>query len=389
MMIVLHSLFRDSLLVGKSMNAMRFISVTLLVVHALLHSIGFFRAFGFMPAGKAGGNATVALSPAIEKSSGIIWLTVCLLFLSATALYMLERNWWWMLAIVALVLSQILIIIYWKEAGYGTIANIIILFAAMAGYGSWSFNRMAAKEIQSLAAEVSDANVVNLDESESLPPIVQKWLRNSGVNGRGINTVHLKQSGEMLTSPDGNWMPVTSEQYFTVNPPGFVWLARVNESGIVSFSGRDRYEDGKGHMLIKVLNLFPIVNADGAAIDQGTMVRYLAETVWFPSAAVSDYIKWKELDSLKAEATMTYTGITASGVFTFNAAGDVESFEAQRYYDRDGIAILETWYVAMSPDSYQEFDGVRIPTRSSVTWKLESGDFTWYKLEIQEVVYDP
>jgi len=151
--------------------------------------------------------------------------------------------------------------------------------------------------------------------------------------------------------------------------------------------GRDRYLNGKGHMLIKLLSLIPVVNVSGPEIDQGTLVRYLSEIVWFPSAALEEYIQWEQVDDTHAKATMTYGDITANGVFEFNADGDVVSFLADRYYTtEDGIELLP-WLITVDSNGYTEFEGVRIPTHGTVTWKMESGDYTWLKVQITDVDY--
>jgi len=85
---------------------------------------------------------------------------------------------------------------------------------------------------------------------------------------------------------------------------------------------------------------------------------------------------------------MSYSGITASGVFAFNTDGDVVSFEAKRYYDRKEGPTLETWFIAVDENSYREFESIRIPAKSAVTWKLKIGDFNWFKLEITNVKYN-
>ena len=53
-----------------------------------------------------------------------------------------------MIAVPALVLSQLLIIMYWQDAKYRTIANVIILVGFVIGYGAWSFNTMAKNELE-------------------------------------------------------------------------------------------------------------------------------------------------------------------------------------------------------------------------------------------------
>lgn len=43
-----------------------------------------------------------------------------------------------MIAVPAMVLSQILIILYWKDAKFGTIANVIILATMIVEYRVWN-----------------------------------------------------------------------------------------------------------------------------------------------------------------------------------------------------------------------------------------------------------
>ncbi|MBK8192176.1 MAG: hypothetical protein IPK76_02755 [Lewinellaceae bacterium] len=98
---------------------------------------------------------------------------------------------------------------------------------------------------------------------------------------------------------------------------------------------------------------------------------------------MSEYIQWEALDdSLSAQATMHYGDVVASGMFRFTPEGDPLGFEALRYYDRKSGATLEKWLVETDPDSFREFDDIRIPTRSTVSWQLESGVFSWLKLDI-------
>jgi hypothetical protein len=183
-------------------------------------------------------------------------------------------------------------------------------------------------------------------------------------------------------------MPVTAQQYIVVDKPGFIWIADVKPAPFVHLSGRDKYEDGHGQMLIKLLSLFPVANAKGPHTDQGTLLRYLAETVWAPGAALSKYITWEQLDSMSAQATMTYCGVSASGIFTFNQQGDFIRFEARRYYDRKTGPTLENWLVEVEKQGYKEFEGIRVPAKTTVTWKLAQGDFTWFKLEITQMGYN-
>ena len=221
-----------------------------------------------------------------------------------------------------------------------------------------------------------------------LPEVVRRWLKRSNVIGKEmISSVYLKQKGKMRISPSGRWLPVKAEQHNTIDPPGFLWLADVRVAPLIHLSGKDSYRNGKGHMLIKLFSLIPVTNVSGPEIDQGALLRYLAETVWFPTAALASYITWKEIDSSRAEATMSYGDVTASAQFSFTTEGDFESLDAQRYYDRKTGATLAHWHIQTDRSRYQTFEGFRIPAKSDVTWKLKDGDFTWYQVEITNAEY--
>ena len=92
------------------------------------------------------------------------------------------------------------------------------------------------------------------------------------------------------------------------------------------------------------------------------------------------------MDENTATATMSYKGITASGVFTFNEIGEVVHFKADRYGEFDGEYSLKTWSIPLS--DYKEFNGIKIPTRGKVTWELEDGDFNWYNFEVITAEYN-
>lgn len=369
---------------------LRIFFMLLILIHGLIHLLGFVKEFGLANVEQLKGKTLIAFSGSSAYAIGILWLLTAILFLLSGILFFIKKDWWWMIGAVTVLLSQSLIILYWQDAKFGTLANFIFLVAIILAYGSWSFNRITKNEISAFLPKTVEANtIITKEMTSSLPPVVQRWLYHSGIIGKEMaNTVYLHQKGQMKTTQEGNWMRVEAEQYFTLADPGFIWLADVRANRFIHLYGRDKYQNGRGHMLIKALSIIPVADAKGKEIDQGTMLRFLGESVWFPSFALSKYLKWEEIDSTSAKVTMTYAGASASGVFRFNSNGDLVSFEAKRYYDRKEGATLEDWLVTADPTAYKEFEGVRVPAKLSVTWKLKSGDFTWYKLEVEEVKYN-
>ncbi|MCF6405310.1 hypothetical protein L3C95_20565 [Chitinophaga filiformis] len=269
--------------------------------------------------------------------------------------------------------------------------SIAVIFAFILRYYYVRFYKLLDADREKLLLQYCTQYPAILTEASihHLPAVIKLWLARSGVLNRAfVGAVHLHQQGEMRTSHNGKWMPVEAEQLFSTTVPAFLWAANVKMFPFLHLAGKDNYINGKGHMLISLLSAIPIVNAKGPAIDQGSLVRYLAETVWFPYAAVNDHIRWKEVDELTAWATITYKGISASALFRFNEEGDFISLTAKRYYLAKGRTTLEDWLVETGPGAYRLFEGIRVPDRLQVTWLLKSGRFTWFLLKITDIKYN-
>ncbi len=295
-----------------------------------------------------------------------------------------------MMTIITAIISQILIIAVWKDAKFGTIANIIALLVAIPCFAHIRFTKMAAFESKTILARMPNANteIITKEMLNNLPPVVQKWLTRSGVIGKEkTSTVRLKQKGEMKIKPDGKWMPFTATQYFTANEPAFVWTTDVQMMPLVTLTGRDKFENGYGEMTIKLLSLYKVAYGhDNEKINSATMIRYLAETSWFPAAALSKYIQWEAIDSVSAKATLTDNGLKVSGIFKFTEQGDMTGFTADRYYGTADNAKLEKWVV--ETEDWKDFSGIRIPYKSKVIWKLKAGDFNWAKMELTDLEFN-
>ncbi len=269
------------------------------------------------------------------------------------------------------------------------IATIIIIGFLGSFFANKRFNKKVSREIKDLFRnnKKSDKSKIQRSDIKDLPDNVQNWLKSSKVIGRGkINSARLKQKAVMRLDRNKSWMLADAEQYFTVGKPGFIWKARIKAAPFMYIVGRDMYFEGKGNMLIKFMSMIPIANSSGPKIDQGTLLRFLAETVWFPTAALEDYIKWEKVNDKKAEATMSYDETSESGIFTFNENGDVIKFEADRYREMGGNYSKERWVIDIT--EHKILNGIKIPTKGKITWELDSGDFTWFKFEIKEIEYN-
>lgn len=359
-----------------------FLAVVMLL-HGLIHSMGFAKAFGFTKADR--------LTAAIPWPFGLLWLLATLVFSVSAIALLSKKEWWPAMAILAAAISQILIIIYWKDAKYGTLANILILLASIPSYGSYRFQNQAIKAARTQWVHEVSANTAVVDSQDlaHMPPTIQKWMLASGVVGRQKPvSAHIKQKGRMKRDPDGKWMPFTAAQYIDTRAPGFVWIAKVTAFPLVYLDGQDKLEKDKGEMRILLSGLFPVVDVGpGDKINPAALQRYLAEIGWAPSAALNEHMVWEALDTHSAKATISIGNLAVSGIFKFNSQGDMISFETERYFGDGADARLEKWLIEVL--EHREFQGYTIPSKCMVTWKLWEGDFNWLALEIEEVNYYP
>ena len=105
---------------------MRQIFVIFLVMHALIHLLGFLRAFNlFIPPNPL---------PPISRPFGMAWLLAFVLFGFYIIMFIYKDTNWWVYGFIASIVSQLLVIRFWKEAKFATIANIIVFVECFIGY---------------------------------------------------------------------------------------------------------------------------------------------------------------------------------------------------------------------------------------------------------------
>lgn len=361
---------------------MRIALIILIVIHGIIHLFGFIKAFGI--------SEFNAISQPISKAYGMLWFLTFLLLATTIILNFIQSDYWWLSGLFAVIVSQVLIFNYWSDAKLGTIVNVIILLASIIGFSSFNFkNKIKEERIELYKnAQLENQEIISLETLRGLPTIVQKWLTNTGIVGtQNVFNVYLTQELQLKLKPDQeNWNVGKAEQYFTIQPPAFNWNINTQINSILSVVGRDKFEDGKGEMIIKFLSLIPVANAkDERKIHQATLQRYLAEIVWFPSAAMSQYIIWEAIDDYSAKATMEYQGTKGSGVFHFDKDGNFKKFVAMRYKDANDAEPIQ-WTVTATKT--EERNGIKIPVECQVNWELENGIWTWLKLKITDIKYN-
>lgn len=143
----------------------------------------------------------------------------------------------------------------------------------------------------------------------------------------------------------------------------------------IPFEGSDYVtDDRKGGMqgfLAKVLPLFNVCDAQGY---KASLISWLAESaVINPSVFLSPYVSYEEIDDSHLKATVTYQGVSGSGIFTFLESGAISEFySAERQVEEiDGQKLRLGWKCYC--EQYEERNSIRMATKIKSTKLFPDG----------------
>jgi hypothetical protein len=150
------------------------------------------------------------------------------------------------------------------------------------------------------------------------------------------------------------------------------------------FTARDMYIADKGRLVVSLFSLVKVVDGRGADFDQGEISRWLAESVLYPTNLLpGERLQWSPIDSLSASFIFTYNKIALSYIVTFNEIGEITQLETKRFMDKEK---LETWIIKLA--DYQQLNGIIVPTRFEVLWRLKEGDLSYARFNINRIEYN-
>ena len=143
----------------------------------------------------------------------------------------------------------------------------------------------------------------------------------------------------------------------------------------IPFEGMDYVTDdrqgGMKGILAKSLVIFDNHDEQGY---KASLISWLAESsVINPSVFLSPYVTYEEIDDTHIKATVTYQGVSGSGIFTFNNEGEItEFYSAERQVEEiDGVKMELGWKCYY--DKYEERNGIKTATNVKSTKLFPDG----------------
>ncbi len=231
----------------------------------------------------------------------------------------------------------------------------------------------------------------NQTELEGLPTPVQRYFRKVLKDGQPlIASAKLSQKGQFnMSETEVKWNPFTATQIAIAQPLGFDWDGHIQTVPGLNILVHDTYRSGVGNLHASLLGLFTVAAMhDISELNQGELMRFFAEAVWYPTALLpSQGVRWEAIDDNSARGTLTDGKTKASIVFRFNSEGTIDTFRADaRYGTFNGKLSAMPWVGRMS--DYAVRDEMYIPLNGEVGWERPEGTWVYFKGRITEIEYE-
>lgn len=362
---------------------MKYLFSVLIVVHGLIHLMGFAKAFDLAHISQ--------LSKEISKPVGGLWLLVTILFVLTCVFFLLTKDTWWLVAMISVLFSQVLVILYWQDARFGTIANVMILLIAVAGLAQWQFENLYKKDVAENLQYSNDLAepILTLESISRLPDPVQRYIIYSGaINKSVINNFKIKFEGQIRSDIKSEWMPFTTEQYSFINQPIRLFFMKATMKGL-PVSGYHTYKNGIAIMDIRLLSLFKVQYQAGKEMDIAETVTWFNDLCLFaPAALIDKRIQWHAIDSLSSKATFTHKDISISALLYFNNKGELINFVSDDRYRIVNEEDRKIVRFSTPVKNYVEHNGRRYPAYGEAIWNLPEGDLIYGQFNTKEVEYN-
>jgi len=258
----------------------------------------------------------------------------------------------------------------------GVIALIVIALAIATWVGSRRQQATLEAQVDRLiragagdSAETPDGNLA-LDD---VPAPVARYLRLALRSPTRIRQLRMHQVGTLRTDvSSGRWMPFDAEHIVVPPATGFVWNARVRVAPLLHVRVRDALVEGRGSGQVSLLSALPVSEDAGTPeMNSGSLHRFLAEAVWYPTALLpSARLTWTAIDGTRALATLTAHGVTVTLEFRFAESGEVAGIYTPRRWGTFPGGYRQVPWEGHFRD-FRERSGFVVPTEGDVGWYVD------------------
>lgn len=362
---------------------LKYIFIFVTLFHGLIHFMGFAKAYSYANISQ--------LTKEISKPIGIVWLAAGFLFLICLGMYLFKNQSWAYFGLIAIIVSQILILYNWQDAKFGTIANGIILIFVIIGFFQIKFKSEYKNEVKISLSQTENLpkTILSEDSIKDLPEPVKKYIRYVGcLNKPIVHNFRVDFSGKIRSHEKKEWMQLTSEQYnFLTTPTRLFYLDATMKD--LPVAGFHCFKNGIAYMDIRLLSIFKVEFQKGAVMNTSETVTFFNDMCCMaPATLVDKRIEWLEVEENKVKASFTNNDITISAWLYFNEKGEMVNFTSEDRFDigKNGETVKLKWSTPLR--DYKTINGYKLATYAEAIYTYPDGEFTYATFDLKDVWYN-
>lgn len=352
----------------------------IIILHGLIHLMGFVKAYNYADIS--------ALTQDIPKPMGIIWLLASVLFVTTALLFTWKNETWVYFGLVSVVVSQAMIWMYWQDAKFGTIVNVMMLIVIFFGYFHLTFKNKYKAEVTAALTQTSEipSAILTVEDIKHMPALVQKYLHYTHSVGKPkIHNFKTTMTGKIRSYETKEWMDMASEQYNFIPASTRMFFLDATKN-MMPVSGLHSFKQGTAFMDIRLLSMYKVQYMEGKEMDISETVTFFNDLCCMaPGALIDERIRWMATEGNKVNAAFTSKGTTISAWLHFNEKGELINFVSEDRFaaNSDGTSAQLRWSTPLR--DYKEIHGYRLASYAEAIYTYPDGDFTYATFNIDGI----
>lgn len=352
------------------------------LLHGLLHLPGFIKGLGL--------KEVKGITLPVSKSMGFVWLSAAVLMLIYGMLHSFQVKYAWLAGFIAVIISQTLVILFWKDAKFGTIANLIIFLISIVSLGNYLIKSDFSERVTSDFASNNQLSTDILTEKDiaHLPDIVQDYLRyTKSVGQPKVSNFRAEFVGGMRGKPTDDYMNFHSVQYNFYQQPSRYFFMEATKAGFPA-TGLHTYQNSTATFMVKMMNWFKVVDAKGNKLNQAETVTLFNDMCFIaPPTLIDERIKWEVINDTTVKGFFKNGSITVSAILYFTPKGKLVNFISYDRYETDGNYYHNfPWETPV--ENYTMMNGYFLPGKAKLIYQKPGGNFVYGELEYKSVKYN-
>lgn len=363
---------------------MRVVLSAVLTVHGLIHFMGFAKAFGLAELPQ--------LTQPIARPLGLLWLLAGLLSVGAA---WLPLRHYWVVGILAALLSQAVVLSSWSDAKFGTLPNVIAVLVGLysfVAFGPFSLRAAFASDAAAVLQNATASGVLTDADLARLPAPVQQFVRTAGAVGQlRPASVRARWKGRIRGGASEPWMEFTAVQ---VNTYG----AMANRLFFIDATMKGlpvdvyhRFVAEAATARVRLLSLVTMVDMRGPQMNRSETVTLFNDLCLLAPGHLTDpAIRWESIDATSARAFYTRGDQTISAVLRFDESGRLVDFvsEDRSVASKDGLSFTRQRWTTPLRDP-RRFGSLNIASHGEARWHPPNApDYAYVEMDLLELSPD-